>query len=177
VSVLRSALLCGVAVLACVAGAKGSAAPPAARTVPCRESIDSTRFPYVGGRRPRDRYRDVLGVVSVPPAFLAQVVPTGKTPWAYWRKAGLVVRAGGGPPVSISVAARWRNRAGIAWGYGTGGVFRSLRITRCPGPVARGYAYSGGFYLASPSACVPLVVRVGRRTQTVRFGIGRPCRA
>ena len=33
--------------------------------------------------------------------------------------------------------------------------------------------YAGGFYLRSPSACLPLVFRVGRRSETVRFGIGQ----
>src|SRR5438105_1326689 len=70
-------------------------ATPVPRTVPCDEIILHTKFPYRG-------YRLVLGAVSVPPAYLAQVVPTGQRPWAYWRKAGLVVRAGG-PPVTISV--------------------------------------------------------------------------
>ena len=108
---LRIAILCAAAGLASVAAALASAASgTSGRTVPCGESIDSTRFPYVGDRRPRYRYRLVLGAVSVPPAYLAQVVPTGETPWAYWRKAGLVVRAGGSA-VSISVPPAWRARA------------------------------------------------------------------
>jgi hypothetical protein len=162
---------------ACAAGVlAGAASPTPDRTVPCGESIDINRFPYVGDRRPRYRYRLVLGAVSVPPTYLAQVVPTGETPWAYWRKAGLVVRAGG-PAVSISVSPAWRARAAIAWGYGNQGVFDSLRIAGCPGPAGRGFAYSGGFYLRSHSACLPLVFRVGRRSETVRFGIGRRCGA
>jgi len=172
---LRIAILCAAAGLASVAAALASAASgTSGRTVRCGESIDSTRFPYVGDRRPRYRYRLVLGAVSVPPAYLAQVVPTGETPWAYWRKAGLVVRAGG-RAVSISVPPAWRGRAGIAWGNGSNGVFDSLRIASCPGPAGRGFAYAGGFYLRSESACVPLVFRVGTRTETVRFGIGRRC--
>ncbi len=150
------------------------AASPSGRVVGCGESIDINRFPYVGDRRPRYRYRLVLGTVSVPPAYLAQVIPTGETPWAYWRKAGLVVRPGG-HAVSISVPPALRARAGIAWGYGNNGVFDSLRIASCPGPAGRGFAYSGGFYLRAHSACLPLVFRVGRRSETVRFGIGRRC--
>ena len=144
------------------------------RTVPCGESIDINRFPYVGDRRPQYRYRLVLGAVSVPPPYLAQVVPTGEKPWAYWRKAGLVVRAGG-PAVSITVPTAWRTRGAIAWGYGNTGVFDSLRIVGCPGPMGRGFAYSGGFYLRSESACLPLVFSVGARNRTVRFGLGRRC--
>ena len=171
----RIAILCAAAGLALVAIALASAASGmSGRTVPCGESIDINGFPYVGDRRPRYRYRLVLGAVSVPPAYLAQVVPTGEKPWAYWRKAGLVVRAGGSA-VSISVPPAWRGRAGIAWGNGSNGVFESLRIAPCPGRAGRGFGYAGGFYLRSESACLPLVFRVGARTETVRFGIGRRC--
>jgi hypothetical protein len=176
VTPLRIAILCATAGFAYAAGATASTAPSTSgRTVPCGESIDMTKFPYVGSSRPQYRYRLVLGAASVPPGYLAQVVPTGEMPWAYWRKAGLIVRAGG-PAVSISVPPAWRARAGIAWGYGNKGVFDTLRIASCPGPPGRGLAFSGGFYLHSPSACVPLVFRVGRRSETVRFGIGRRCR-
>jgi hypothetical protein len=71
------------AVLAAHAGA--TTAPP---TVTCDDVILQVK----SGRRAG--YRVVLGIVSVPPARLAQVVPTNSKPWAYWRKAGLVVRAG-----------------------------------------------------------------------------------
>ena len=172
---MRIAILCATAGFACVAGGMTSAASSTSgRVVPCGESIDITRFPYVGDRRPRYRYRLVLGTVSVPPAYLAQIVPTGETPWAYWRKAGLVVRAGG-HTVSVTVPPAWRAQAGIAWGYGNRGVFSTLRITSCPGPPSRGLAYSGGFYLRSPSTYLPLVFRVGRRSETVHFGLGRRC--
>jgi hypothetical protein len=172
---IHIAVFCVAVGLVCAAGVMASAASPiAGRTVPCRESIDGTKFPYLGSSRPRYRYRLVLGVVSVPPAYLAQVVPTGEAPWAYWRKAGLVVRAGG-QAVSIRVPPAWRKRAAITWGNGGNGVFDSLRIAGCPGSPARGLAYAGGFYLRSPSACLPLVFRVGRRSETIRFGLGRHC--
>jgi hypothetical protein len=163
--------------LAAVVGATadaGSTSP--ARRVPCSESIDTTRFPYVGDRRPRYRYRLVLGAVSVPPAYLDEVVSTGETPWAYWRKAGVVVQAGG-RAVSISVPQAWRGRAAITWGNGGNGVFGSIRLEACPGPATSGLAYAGGFYLRSASACLPLVLRVGVRSRTVRFGLGRRCSA
>ena len=153
--------------------AERSASSPSTRTVPCSESIDVTRFPYVGDRRPSLRYRLVLGVVSVPASYLAQVVPTQQRPWSYWRKAGLVIRAGS-PLVRVSVTQSWRNRAAITWGNNTG-IVESLRIAGCGTPQAIGYAYAGGFYLRSPSSCVPLVFRVGTRAATVRFGVGRRC--
>ena len=51
--------------------------PPKSRTVPCSESLDGTRFPYVRSNDPKDRYRLVLRVVSVPPAYRKQVVRNG----------------------------------------------------------------------------------------------------
>jgi hypothetical protein len=41
--------------------------------------------------------------------------------------------------------------------------------------VRQGFAYSGGFFLRSPGACLPLTFRVGQRSATVRFGLGRRC--
>jgi hypothetical protein len=172
---VRIAVLCTTVGVTCALGVIASVASPTpGRTVPCRESIAGTRFPYVGSSRPQYRYRLVLGSVSVPPAYQAQVVPTGETPWGYFRKAGLVVRADG-QAVSISVPRAWRDRAGITWGNGGMGVFDSLRIAGCPRDAVEGLAYAGGFYLRSPSACLLLVFRVGRRSETVRFGIGRHC--
>jgi hypothetical protein len=163
--------------LAFAAQAGTTARTPAAvlaRTVPCDEIILRTKFPYVGNSRPRFRYRLVLDVLSVPPAYMEQVVPTHTRPWAYWRKQGLVVRASG-QSVTIVVPRAWRTRAGIAWGYGGHGVFSSLRIAGCGSDANVGNAYSGGFYLRSRSACVPLIFRVGTRSATVRFGVGRRC--
>ena len=137
-------------------------------TVPCDQIILQVKSPSAGG------YRLVLGVVSVPPAFLPQVVPTRNRPWAYWRKAGLVVRAGSAP-VSVSVPKQWRSRVAITWG--NTGIVNSLRIAGCGSPTNAWNAYAGGFYLRSRSACVPLIFGVRQRTVTVRFGLGRACGA
>jgi hypothetical protein len=160
-----------VAALTALALAAGASARE--RTVPCRESIDATPFPYVGDAA--HRYRVVLGAVAVPPAFMPQVVATGERPWAYWRKAGLVVRRDA--RVSIEVPSAWRSRVAIVWGNGGRGVFDTLRFAGCGGGGHEGYAYAGGFVLRSPGDCVPLVVRAGGRTATVRFGLGRRCAA
>jgi hypothetical protein len=135
--------------------------------VPCRESIDSTKFPYVS-------YRVVLGAVSVPPAYLQQVVPTGEKPWAYWRKAGLVVRASG-EAVTLSVPRAWQGRVAIAWGYGGHGVFSTLRICRLPCTADNRIRLLRRLRSSGRSACVPLIFRVGGRSATVRFGLGRRC--
>jgi hypothetical protein len=152
------------------ATALASAAKPAAQpTVSCDQIILRVASGRAGG------YRVVIGVVSVPPAFLPQVVRDRTTPWPFWRKAGLVVR-GNAPPVVVSVPQAWRERAAITWG--DSGIVSALRIAPCRADRPKVWnAYAGGFYLRSRSACVPLVFRVGRREQTVRFGLGRRCPA
>ena len=159
------ALLTGVKV--------SSAASIETRTVSCSDIIDFTKFPYLGNSRPEYRYRQVLGVVAVPPAFMQQVVPTHLKPWAYWHKQGLVIRAGG-QAVTVTVPKIWRGRAAIIWGN-SGSAFSSLRFEGCGGPAHVGHAYAGGFLLRAPSACIPLIFRVGKRSATVRFGVGQRC--
>ena len=146
-------------------GAATAALPP--RTVRCDEVILRVGSGRAGG------YRVVLGVVSVPPALLPQVVASGGRTWPYLRKAGLVIR-GGSPPVSVTVPRAWRNRVAITWGNETG-VVSAIRIAACPAVRKPWNAYAGGFYLRSRSACVPLTFRVGKRAETVRFGLGRRC--
>ena len=153
--------------LALAATTAVEAQPSSVPTVPCGQIILRISSGHAGG------YRIVLGVVSVPPAQLIQVVPTHERPWAYWRKAGLVVRAGS-PPVTVSVPATWRRRAAISWGNRTG-TGSEVRIASCPGPKTVWNAYAGGFYLRTRFACVPLRVSVGARSRVVRFGLGRPC--
>lgn len=150
---------------AMTAGAAPSAAPP---TVTCDKIILTVGSGRAGG------YRVVLGVVSVPEAHLPQVVPSRSRPWTYWRKAGLVIR-GDSPPVSVTVPKVWRNRVAITWG--NSGIVSALRIASCPRFGDEPWnAYAGGFLLRSRSACVPLIFRVGNRSATVRFGLGRACR-
>jgi len=164
-------LMVGFAVLAGMTASSASSA--AGRAVSCSDIIDYTRFPYLGNSRPEDRYRQVLGVVAVPPAFMQQVVPTGQKPWTYWHKQGLVIRAGG-EVVTVTVPKIWRGRAAIIWGN-SGSAFSSLRFEGCGGSANVGHAYAGGFLLRSPSACIPLIFRVGNRSATVRFGVGQRC--
>ena len=164
-------LLTGVAVLTGMAASSASSA--AGRSVPCADIIDFTTFPYVGDRRPEYRYRQLLGLISIPPAFMQQVVPTRQKPWSYWRKQGLVIGATG-IRVTVTVPKSWRNRAAITWGNGVRPV-SALAFEGCGGSPKIGHAYSGGFLLRSPSACVPLIFTVGRRTATERFGIGQRC--
>jgi len=122
-----------------------------------------------------DGYRVVLGVVSVPPAYVPQVVPTHNKyfrPWRFWSKAGLFVRAGT-PAVVVSVPKAWQTRAAITWG--NAGTVSALRLASCPVQPGVWNGYPGGFVLRASSACVPLVFRVGQQSTTVRFGVGRRC--
>ena len=162
-----------LALAAVAAASSRSTSQSGPHSVPCSEIIGRTNWPFLGSRDPRYRYRSVLRVVSVPPVYLSQIVHLGDGAWPYWRKAGLVVRAGRGP-VMVSVPRAWRKRAAITWGGNTG-IASSLRMARCGSDSSRGNAYAGGFYLRSRSACLPLVFQEGRHSTTVRFGLGRRC--
>jgi hypothetical protein len=164
-------------IIGCVAaqGTLASAAERPQRTIPCGEIVKITRFPYLGNSQRRYQSRLVLGAVSIPPAYLVRASPTLETPWRYFAKHGMVVKSG--TSVTIRVPPAWRNRVGISWGNNVHRVFHTIRIAACrPRIPKRGYAYAGGFFLRRPSACVPLVLAVGGRRQTVWFGIGRRCR-
>lgn len=119
----------------------------------------------------QEGYRVVLGDVSVPPAYMGKTIATGSRPWRYWQKAGFQIR-GGSLPVTISVPKDWQHRAAITWG--ADGMVSTLQISSCPASELWN-DYVGGFYLRSPSACLPLQIRVGQRTATVWFGLGRYC--
>ena len=156
-----------VPVVAATAAAASSGTQRHVPTVSCFEAIGHQRTGRGSG------YRVVLDVVSTPPAFLAQVVSTHTTPWRYWRKAGLLVRMGS-QEVTVSVPDAWRTRVAVTWA--SSGTVSALRIGHCPPPPTAWSAYAGGFYVHTP-ACVPLEFRVGRRTATVWFGVGRRCPA
>lgn len=131
------------------------------QTVGCDQIIQQAGQP--GGRL-------VLGVLAVPPARLEQGAPTAARPWAYFAKWGIAVRAGS-PAVLITVPEAWRDRAGIGWGNNLG-VVSSLRLLSCPRQLGAWNVYAGGFYLRSPSGCVPLVFHIGRQTAILSFAIG-----
>jgi hypothetical protein len=159
---VRLALIAVLAV-ATATGLTARASPP---EVSCGTIIGDAASGRAAG------YRIVLGVVSVPPAYRAQVDRSASGPWPFWRKAGLVVHADAGP-VTVRVPAAWRRRVAIEWG--DSGIVPVLRIARCPRIVKAWNAWAGGFHLRARSACVPLVFSVGRRSATVRFGLGRRC--
>jgi hypothetical protein len=116
-------------------------------------------------------YRIVLGDVAVPPAYVGPMLPNGNGPWRYWREAVFGVKAGS-PPVTLSVPVGEQYDAAIDLEVdGTGSLFH---IPGCP-PAHAWKATAGGFYLKAPTACVPLLVRVGQQSAMVWFGLGHPC--
>jgi hypothetical protein len=172
---MRRALV--VVVIACTAvpGALAGTAGQPERVIPCDEIIDLTPFPYLGSYQKLHRYRLVLDSVSVPPAYLIRSYPSLQAAWPYFSKRGMVVKRG--TAVTITVPPAWRSRVAIAWGNGGNGPFHTIRIAACRfSSPERGYAYAGGFFLRTPTACVPLTFIVGTRRKTMWVGIGRHCR-
>lgn len=164
---LQGAVATAVTVAACsapgpaVQGRPPGTAVASSQAVGCDQVIQQVGAP--GGRV-------VLGVLAVPPARVEPGAPTGTSPWAYFSKYGIAVRADS-PAVLITVPQAWRHRAAIGWGNDSGAV-SSLRVLSCPPQLGSWNAYAGGFYLRSSSGCVPLVFVIGRRATTLRFAIG-----
>jgi hypothetical protein len=124
-----------------------------------------------------DGYRIVLGRVGIPDEEHTSR-RASRNPgalWPYFRRVGLVVR-GGTSPVTITVPEGWRDRVAISWGNTP--AVSSLQIASCDVAVSKPWnAYAGGFHLRSRADCVPLDIRVGGRSTTVRLGVGRACGA
>src|SRR5579859_6729549 len=153
------------------ATAHSGAAASGSLVVACSD-ITSGPSPAPG----QEGVRSVLGVLALPTAYTPQsamrVQSAGR--WTYWMKAGVGVRLGQFT-VTVTVAKAWRTRAAVSWGRGP--IVSSIRFSGCAGtPLVFAWnAYVGGFYLRSPTACVPLVFSSRGRTATLRFGIGKRC--
>jgi hypothetical protein len=115
-------------------------------------------------------YRRVLGVVSAPPRYLANVgEDQAAAPFHFWTKAGLVIRAGSA--VIVTIPDHWRSQVQVTWGGERGAA---LKFAPCSlGTKWNGYA--GGFLSRSRSICVPLVFAVGSSKSRLVFGVGRRC--
>ena len=169
-----------VAVLLLAAGCGGtSESAPAPTTAPaapastlplvsCDDSIGGARYSGTD-----DGARIVLGVISVPPAYVAEAAAPGGAPgWKYSAPADFVVRSEQ-PPFDVSVPKEWRDRVAISFG-GTKPV-PALRIPTCPNNGLPWNAFAVVFSLQERTACVPLTVAVGGKSETVRFGLGVRC--
>lgn len=126
----------------------------------------------------------VGAVEEVPPTSAVVLdriaLPAGRYPWkiertwdrAYplWGKFGVLLRAGTGDAVTVSVARPWRRHARIGWGDGAA---LSVRFLPCES-AATWLAFAGGFSLKK-RGCIPFDVQAGDRIQRVRIAFGRPC--
>ena len=124
-----------------------------------------------------DGYRIVLGRVGIPDEkrTSGRASRNRGAQWPYFRRVGLIVR-GGTSPVTITVPEGWRDRVAISWGNTP--AVSSLQIASCGTSVSKPWnAYAGGFHLRSRADCVPLDIRVGGRSTSVRLGVGRACGA
>lgn len=165
---MRLLAIVAVVATALLASQAAVSSAPQLPIVPCGDVIGHTASGTANG------YRKVLGVVSVPPAYLAQVVPSGQAPMRWWRKAGMIVRSGS-PPVTLTVPYALHNKLEITWGN-SNRQGSELRFAACPSYGQPMWAaYAGGFLLRNRPACVSLVVTVGHRRATVRFGLGTHC--
>src|SRR5689334_7034125 len=97
-----------------------------ALVVGCDQVIGRERSGTSGG------YRQVLGVISVPAAYIPQVVRVHGEGWPYWEKSGIGVRANR-LAVTVAVPSAWRRRAAITWGNGKPAV-SVIRFSPCPSP-------------------------------------------
>jgi hypothetical protein len=158
---------------ACASGSRAGASsaressPVRTLVVPCGEKAG------IDPSGTADGYRVVLGIVSVPPAVLRQVVRTRSRPWAFWRKAGIEIHPTH-ETVSVTVPRAWRKRVAIVWGNARSPV-SALKFQPCPYGNLGWNGYAGGFYLAQRRECVPLRFKVAGRAKIVRFGFDTRC--
>jgi hypothetical protein len=164
-------LILSSALAAVIAGAALPAAPAGPATATCEQI--SLRV----GSGTEDGYRVVLGNVSIPDEQSTSRATTrrnGKS-WPYFREVGLLVR-GGASPVTVSVPEGWRKR--IAISSGNTPATSSLQIASCRASDSNPWnAHAVGFHLSSRADCVPLDIRVGGLSTSVRLGVGRACGA
>ena len=166
---MRIAAVAGL--LAFLGVATAQAAPRAEATVGCERIALRERSGV------EDGFRVILGAVSIPGGrhVAAETVRTENRDWPYFRNAGLAVRAGT-VAVSVEVPEGWRDRVALSWGGSP--ASSSLRFESCAASPGRAWnAFAGGFHLRSRAACVPLHIRVGGTSTTVRVGVGRACGA
>jgi hypothetical protein len=170
-------LLCTVIVAGCTSG--GLSAPPSAQPSTSASQPALAQSPecptnYAVGYDASvpARFRVVLGDVATQVADVGEGEPAGSgETWPYFAKRGLLIPAGIGP-VWISVPKSWRRRAAVDWGTGPSST---ITLSACGSPPDVWDAFAGGLYLRTRIACVPVQFRVGERTATVTYDVGRRC--
>jgi hypothetical protein len=173
---VRRATRIGIALIATVAIAAAgvtmspsAAQPRASPRVPCSDVISQQASGTADGNRV------VLGLVSVPPARIEHGVTSGIAAWKYFSKWGMAIRSH--TAVTVSVPRGWRSRVAVTWGASTA-IAASIHFAPCRSTATRSRpwnSYPGGFFMDTPTTCVPLRITVGHHSRTLRFGIGRNC--
>ena len=128
---------------------------------------------------PNPIQRVLLQHIALPPERFATRLHYSRyrQPFPYFAKDGIGVRYATAA-VELVVPAAWRQRFAIGWGSPARAA-SSVRIPPCTGigyPSDGWRAYAGGYWVRKP-ACVPLIVRVGSETTSIRLGIGVTCPA
>jgi hypothetical protein len=173
---VRRATLTGLALIAAVAVAvtamsvsASAGQPRASPRVPCTDVIGQQASGTADGNRV------VLGLVSVPPARIQRGASSGIAAWKYFSKWGMATRST--TAVTVSVPRGWRNRVAVTWGASTA-IAASIHFAPCRrlATSRRPWStYPGGFFMDTPTTCVPLTITVGHHSRTLRFGIGKNC--
>jgi hypothetical protein len=155
--------------LAAVAGTlAASAAAPKIPSVSCDSAVQIDPPATPGAD-----WRIVANRVAMPPRERSGDPSRtgGAFPW--WRKTPILIRPRR-TPVDVIVPRAWRSRARVTWTT-SGPRASRVRFRGCaPFPGEDWLFYNGGFELRSP-ACVPLVIRAGKKHGTLRFSVGAPC--
>jgi hypothetical protein len=172
----------GIAAL-CAAAAAAAAPTAPEQAIGCAEAADvrveGTRILLGAIATARPRGAPVRGWTvyegGLHPGHTLERPPLrGDAPWRWRRPARIAVRDGE-VDVAVSVPLGWRDRVAVAWGDSPPAA--AVRFARCAAPVRGWTVYEGGLHLRRRGDCVPLVVRVGGRSTTVRLGVGRACGA
>jgi hypothetical protein len=149
-----------------------TAVSPAARPLPCNESI--------GTEAPARDLQVVLGVVALPVSEQAehalQTADSGLADPAarLFAKQGLVIRPDA--HFRLIVPHRLRDRFSIGWGNaGERHRGSAISVDGCSG--SRGdewLAYAGGYFVRDPM-CASLIVAAKGRRKSVSIGVGEAC--
>ncbi|WP_250038012.1 hypothetical protein [Paractinoplanes maris] len=91
-------------------------------------------------------------------------------PGRLFAKTGLLVRAG--TAVELTVAPSAPPGVTIGWGS-PGPEGTTIRVPACPS--AAGWVAFAGGYTVTALTCVPLIVRVGGRTESAAVRVGADC--
>jgi hypothetical protein len=174
-SVTRSGLIAMFALLAGVTSTTVGllASAPQASARQTQVSVVSCGNVIATARKPNSEERIVLGSFGAPPQRIQRAANGQGNGWQYFAKTGVEVKAGS-LPVTVSIAPAIRHQAAISWGNALP-IVQTVRFTSCRATATRWDAYAGGLFLRSRTACIPLVVKVGSRSKTVRVGIGKSC--